>query len=88
MSWDDPLDEENGNPLKYSCLGNPMDTGAWWAAIHNIQRVGHLEAKQQLLLVHLWILLTPKNIAQLAVVPKKKKKELISKNPKSSFVQL
>ena len=21
--------EENGNPLRYSCLGNPMDTGAW-----------------------------------------------------------
>ena len=26
--------EENGNPLQYSCLGNPMDTGAWWAAVH------------------------------------------------------
>ena len=21
---------ENGNPLQYSCLGNPMDRGAWW----------------------------------------------------------
>ena len=21
----------NGNPLQYSCLGSPMDTGAWWA---------------------------------------------------------
>ena len=21
----------NGNPLQYSCLGNPMDKGAWWA---------------------------------------------------------
>ena len=21
----------NGNPLLYSCLGNPMDRGAWWA---------------------------------------------------------
>ena len=20
----------NGNPLQYSCLGNPMDRGAWW----------------------------------------------------------
>ena len=26
--------EENGNPLEYSCLENPMDRGAWW-----IQRV-------------------------------------------------
>ena len=23
--------EGNGNPLHYSCLGNPMDSGAWWA---------------------------------------------------------
>ena len=26
--------EENGNPLRYSRLGNPMDRGAWWAALH------------------------------------------------------
>ena len=25
--------EENGNPLQYSCLENPMDRGAWWAAV-------------------------------------------------------
>ena len=24
---------ENGNPLQYSCLGNPMDRGAWWATV-------------------------------------------------------
>ena len=23
--------EGNGNPLQYSCLGNPMDRGTWWA---------------------------------------------------------
>ena len=23
----------NGNPLQYSCLGNPMDRGAWWAVV-------------------------------------------------------
>ena len=23
----------NGNPLQYFCLGNPMDRGAWWAAV-------------------------------------------------------
>ena len=28
--------EGNGNPLQYSCLGNPMDRGAWWATIHRI----------------------------------------------------
>ena len=25
--------EGNGNPLQYSCLGNPMDRGAWWALV-------------------------------------------------------
>ena len=28
----------NGNPLQYSCLENPMDGGAWWAAVHNIAK--------------------------------------------------
>ena len=26
----------NGNPLQYSCLGNPMDRGAWLAAVHSV----------------------------------------------------
>ena len=26
----------NGNPLQYSCLGNPMGRGAWWATVHGI----------------------------------------------------
>ena len=28
--------EGNGTPLQYSCLGNPMDRGAWWAAVHGV----------------------------------------------------
>ena len=28
----------NGNPLQYSCLGNPMDRGAWWATVHEITK--------------------------------------------------
>ena len=28
--------ERNGNPLKCSCLGNPMDRGAWQAMVHGI----------------------------------------------------
>ena len=32
---------ENGNPLQYSSLGNPMDRGAWRAAVHRVTRVGH-----------------------------------------------
>ena len=30
--------EGNGNPLQYSCLENPMDRGAWWAAVHGIAK--------------------------------------------------
>ena len=28
--------EENGNPLQYSYLGNPMDRGAWQATVHGV----------------------------------------------------
>ena len=28
----------NGNPLQYSCLGNPMDRRAWWAIIHEVAK--------------------------------------------------
>jgi len=30
--------EENGNPLQYSCLGNPMDRGAWKATDHGVTK--------------------------------------------------
>ena len=30
--------EGNGTPLQYSCLENPMDGGAWWAAVHGITK--------------------------------------------------
>ena len=28
----------NGNPFQYSCLGNPMDIGAWWATVHGVAK--------------------------------------------------
>ena len=28
----------NGNPLQCSCLGNPMDRGAWWATVHGVAK--------------------------------------------------
>ena len=28
--------EEDGNLLQYSCLGNTMDRGAWWAIVHEV----------------------------------------------------
>ena len=30
--------EENGNPLQYSCLGNPMDRQTWWATVHGMTK--------------------------------------------------
>ena len=30
--------EGNGNPLQYSCLGNPMDRGAWWATVYGVTK--------------------------------------------------
>ena len=32
------LGEGDGNPLQYSCLGNPMDRGAWWASVHGVTK--------------------------------------------------
>ena len=36
-----------GNPLQYSCLGNPMDRGDWWATVHGVARVGLVLATKQ-----------------------------------------
>ena len=33
--------KENGNPLQYSCLENPMGRGAWRATVQGVARVGH-----------------------------------------------
>ena len=30
--------EGNGTPLQYSCLENPVDRGAWWAAVHGVAK--------------------------------------------------
>ena len=30
--------EENGNPLQYSCLENPMERGAWQATVHRFAK--------------------------------------------------
>ena len=33
-----PPGEGNGNPLRYSCLRNPMDRGAWWGTTHGVAK--------------------------------------------------
>ena len=41
------LEEGNDNPLQYSCLGNPMDTGVWRATVHGVTKSQtQLSAKQ------------------------------------------
>ena len=37
----------NGNPLQSSCLGDPMDRGAWWATVHGVTTAGHNSATKQ-----------------------------------------
>ena len=37
---------ENGNPLQYSCLRNPLDRAAWWATVHGV--IKELDMTQQL----------------------------------------
>ena len=31
--------EGNGNPLQYSCMGNPVGRGAWWATVHRVTKI-------------------------------------------------
>ena len=35
------IGEGNDNPLQYSCLENPRDRGAWWAAIYGVAQSQH-----------------------------------------------
>ena len=48
------IGEGNGNPLQYSCLGNPKDGGAWWAAVYGVtQSQTWLKRRTiQLIMVH------------------------------------
>ena len=32
---------ENGNPVQYSCLGNPVDRGGWQATVHGVAKSCH-----------------------------------------------
>ena len=42
LSW---IGEGNGNPLQCSCLENPRDGGAWWAAVYGVAQ-GRTQLKQ------------------------------------------
>jgi len=38
FNWEDSLETKMANPLQYSCLGNPMDRGGWWATVHGLAK--------------------------------------------------
>ena len=38
LGWEDPLEDGMALPLPYSCLGNPTDTGAWWAIVYGVAK--------------------------------------------------
>ena len=40
----------NGNPLQYSCLGNPMDTGAWQATVHGVAKESDVTQQQDIII--------------------------------------
>ena len=40
------LGEGNGNPLRYSCLGNPVDRGAWQATVHGVAKESDMTERQ------------------------------------------
>ena len=37
LGWEDPLEKEMSTH-SHSCLGNPMDRGAWWAIVHGVAK--------------------------------------------------
>ena len=62
----------NDNPLQYSCLGNPMDRGAWWAAFHGAtkswtQLSMHAMTTDKTL-VHFWILGLSANVFLMSLL--------------------
>ena len=66
--------EENGNPLQCSCLENPGDGAAWWAAVYGVaqswirlKRLSSSSSSSQLLQVICWIVdLPPRDGTQVS----------------------
>ena len=53
------IGEGNGNPLQYSCLENPRDGGAWWAAVYGVSqswtRLKQLSSSSRHSFIHIFI---------------------------------
>ena len=43
LGWEDSPREGNGNAVQYSCLGNPLDRGAWQATVHGVAKTDTTE---------------------------------------------
>ena len=55
------IGEGNGNPLQCSCLENPRDGGAWWAAVYGVTQ-SRTRLKWLTLPYLIWVLFTPHNL--------------------------
>ena len=53
----------HGNPLQYSCLGNPIDRGSWQAAVHSIVPM-HARAGPRSRSLQLWSLSGPGQVSE------------------------
>ena len=67
--------EGDGTPLQYSCLENPMDGGAWWAAVHGVAKsrtrlsdftfTFHFHALEKEMALPNWRLCGPASVSKL-----------------------
>ena len=46
LGQEDSPGEEKGNPLQYSCLGNPVDRGACWATVRGVTKESDTSEQQ------------------------------------------
>ena len=54
MGQEDPLEEEKGNPLHYTCLENPMGRGTWRGTVHRVTQ-NRTQLKQLSMHTHKYI---------------------------------
>ena len=63
------IGEGNGNPLQCSCLENPRDGGAWWAAVYGVTqsrtRLTQLSSSSSIVYVKVYILGTMENLCTI-----------------------
>ena len=67
--------EENGNPLQCSCLENPRDRGAWWAAVYGVAqsrtRLKQLSSSSSMTLVVIAVIINGKSVPCCSISPQR-----------------